>query len=199
MQPHSLVPLLLISLSGFVAAGDSEVSIQKTGSYTYDLTLKSSSSNDVAKAQAQLMPKARELCGTLQVEFGRYTFESVEKISAESSTSVDTFVFNQQILCSQSPTSSPSNTSIPVGPWSPSDAEKESVEKAAHRYLAARSAGPYADAYGLLSDFLKGSSSLESWSIQADTASKRRGGIEQVSIKKITWYKDPPSAPLPGI
>jgi hypothetical protein len=186
-------------LTGFVAAGSSEISVQKTGSYTYDLTLKSSSINDVANAQAQLIPKARELCGTHQVELGRYTFEGVEKISAESSTSLDTFILIQQISCSKLQSSSPSNTSIPVGPWSPSDAEKESVEKAAHSYLTARSSGPYAEAYGLLSAFLKESSSLENWSIQADAASKKRGGIEQVSIKKITWYKDPPSAPSPGI
>lgn len=83
--------------------------------------------------------------------------------------------------------------------WLPSIEQSETAEKTAHDYLAARDMGRIDDAYGFLADLNKQHLSLATYSAGTVEFNQKAGGVIERRIVKVTWTKDSPNAPLPGI
>lgn len=85
------------------------------------------------------------------------------------------------------------------GSWSPSETDKAFVEHLTHQYFLAKDQGRYQDAYAMLSPGMQEITPFERWSTLEQEFSARAGRATNRQLKKVTWYKDPPTAPTPGI
>jgi hypothetical protein len=139
-----------------------------------------------------LIPYAENICGGKGATLGHYKFETKEPLAPDAQHKPE-LVLRQRIRC---------------GPPSPSGSPPSSVPRAAHddkaiqqitySYLALKDAGKYSNAYALFTDSMKASATLDSWSEAAKKFNAVAGLSNKRQIKKITWYDNPPSAPVPG-
>jgi len=96
------------------------------------------------------------------------------------------------------PSPVPQITNAPDG-WQPSRDDQATVERQTYRYLSSKAAGEYTAAYAMFSDSMKGATHFDTWQTQTQSFKAKAGRLLIRHVRKITWYKDPPSAPLPGI
>lgn len=96
------------------------------------------------------------------------------------------------------PPSLPAAPGAPAQEWQPSDAEKTEVSLLTQQYFRHRDRGEYAAAYAMMSPDLQQAFSLERWSIRQAQFSARAGEAKERGIRKVTWFKDPPSSPTRG-
>ncbi len=82
--------------------------------------------------------------------------------------------------------------------WQPSDTEKTEVSLLTQQYFRHRDRGEYAAAYAMMSPDLQQAFSLERWSIRQAQFSAHAGEAKERGVRKITWFKDPPSSPARG-
>ncbi len=86
----------------------------------------------------------------------------------------------------------------PAEEWQPSDTEKTQVSLLTQQYFRHRDRGEYAAAYAMMSPDMQQAVSLERWSIRQAQFSARAGEAKERGVRKVTWFKDPPSSPTRG-
>lgn len=175
----------------------SEIEVQALRNDSFRLLLKSFRSRTVDAGQEEILLKAREVCGGRNVAYGKYEFETLEPISANAQR--HPFVLKQDITCggesSRLPTVSAENKDAQ---WRPSSTQVELVERQTYAYFAAKDARKYQEAYALLSAAQKRTTPFERWSALAEDFNAKAGAVRGRSIRRITWYKDPPNTG-PGV
>jgi hypothetical protein len=190
-----LMPLLAIQPIQRTAATEAETTVKAAAENEYELTLKSLPSADVVYARRRLARTAQKTCGAKPILYGRYAFESQEGI-ADAKISL---TLKQFIRCGlASPSSAPQITNTSDG-WKPSASDQSLVENQTYQYFSAEDAGDYPAAYAMLEDKMKAATDFNSWQTSAQALRSKTGQVLSRRILKITWYKDPPSAPEPGI
>lgn len=179
-------------------ARPSEIDLQRLGNDSFRLVLKSYSSRTVEAGQEELLPRAKEVCGTKKVEYGKYQFETVDPVNS-SAANASFLVLKQNFVCGamtgiQAPVKSPAHTD---GQWRPSTAQVQQVELLSKAYFAAKDERRYKAGYQLLSPALRQTTAFEHWGSAAEDFNAKVGEPRARLIKKITWYKNPPQA-APG-
>jgi hypothetical protein len=177
----------------------SEIDVQRLDNDSFLLVLKSYHNRTVEAGQKELLPKAKEVCGAKDFEYGKYRFETDEPLNS-TVTNGPLLVLKQNIVCgtkveAKAPEDSPKKVD---GDWHPSTAQVQRVELQSNAYFAAKDGGRYKEAYKLLSPASKQITPFERWSSVAETVNSKMGAVLQRDIKKITWYQNPPQA-VPGI
>lgn len=82
--------------------------------------------------------------------------------------------------------------------WVPSVELEQAARAAAAHFFDARDGRRYAEAYALLSDLNRGDSADE-FAQRAGAFNNTAGALRERRITKLTWSKDPKSAPAPGV
>jgi hypothetical protein len=177
----------------------SEIDVERRGDDSFRLVLKSFRSTTVDAGQEELLPRAREVCAGRSVAYGRYEFETHEQLSPPTSEKRQ-LVLRQDITCGVDPGPRPPTVSVanPDRNWRPTPAQVQLVERQTHAYFSAKDARRYQDAYALFSPTQRQTLPFERWSANAEAFNSKAGEVRNRSIKKITWYKDPPSGG-PGV
>jgi hypothetical protein len=83
--------------------------------------------------------------------------------------------------------------------WTPTIDEENAVTALTQRYLAAKDAGQYADAYAMLDGGLTALQPLSQFQAAGAAFNTQAGTVIDHRILRITWTKDPAQAPRPGI
>jgi Protein of unknown function (DUF4019) len=180
------------------ATTDSDITVKSIGDNQYELT-RTSTIPDLVTAQRALLPKAKELCGDKRVNFGHYSFDSKLPLTDSKLNTPPQLRFTQTIQCGAStPAPVPQITNAPDG-WQPTREDQATVERQTYRYLSSKATGDYTAAYAMFSDSMKGATHFDTWQIQTQSFNAKAGSVLSRHVRKITCYKDPPSAPLPGI
>lgn len=190
---------LLLAAKQVKKPPESSVEAQKLGEDSYRLVLKTYRSNSVGQAQEELLAKARETCAGKNMQFGRYEYESSSALSAGAEPLP--FVLKQEIKCDYA--SVPSLATAPpaadqLGPWRPAPGEEETVKRQTLAYLAAKDARQYDKAYAMFSPSQKRTAPFANLTSRAEKFNDSAGALKDRTIKKITWYRDPPGV-APGI
>jgi Protein of unknown function (DUF4019) len=180
------------------ATTDSDITVKPIGNNQYELT-RTSNIPDLVAAQRALLPKAKELCGDQPVNFGHYSFDSTVPLTDSKPDAPPRLRLTQTVQCgATTPTPVPQITNAPDG-WQPTPEDRTTVERQTYRYLSSKTAGDYTAAYAMFSDSMKGATHFDTWQTQTQSFNANAGQLLSRHVRKITWYKDPPSAPLPGI
>jgi hypothetical protein len=134
----------------------------------------------------------------MEAHFGHYAFAINEPLSGPAGKTAD-FTLTQTVRCgSVSPPAIAQTTSAPDG-WEPTAKDQSQIESETYGYYSAKDAGDYAGAYAMFADGMKEAAHFDTWSANARSQNAKAGHVLNRLITKITWYKDPPSAPEPGI
>ena len=83
--------------------------------------------------------------------------------------------------------------------WTPSQDQEQSAEKTARAFLAAKDAAQYNAAYDFLADLDKQQQPLDRFISDLRKFNALAGPVKERRIETVTWTKDSPSAPLPGV
>ena len=192
------VALGMISYTVPAATTNSDITIKDVGNNQYELTLQTTTIVNILDAQVELRPAAKRTCGDREVHFGHYAFTASQPLSGPSSKAT-TLTLTQIVRCgSEASPSIPQTTSAP-DEWKPSKSDQSEIETQTYRYYGAKDAGKYADAYAMFDQGMKEATHFDSWAANAQSQNAKAGHVINRRIIKITWYKDPPSAPEPGI
>jgi hypothetical protein len=182
-----------------LTAAEPDIAVKSLGSGQYELTLRTSAAPDIFMAQRTLLPAAKAACGTEPVEFENYAFDFHTSVADANPTSRPLLRLTQTIRCGASAvTAIPQIANAPDG-WKPSADDQATVESQTYRYLYAKGAGDFTTAYAMFSDAMKAATHQDAWQKGAEAFNASAGQVLSRRVLKITWYKDPPSAPAPGI
>ncbi len=183
---------------GSTSTSDSAIAVKDIGNNQYELTLHTTTTVNILTAQIQLAPTAKGTCGDKELHFGHYAFEISKPLSGTANKAA-TLTLTQTIRCgSETPPAIPQTANAPDG-WKPSVTDQSQIETQTYQYYGAKDAGKYADAYAMFDNGMKEATHFDTWSAHAQSQNAKAGHILNRRIIKITWYKDPPSAPEPGI
>ena len=72
------------------------------------------------------------------------------------------------------------------------------VERQATQYFAARDQGRYQQAYDMMAASQKATASFAQFKARGEAFNAQAGAVQNRTIKKITWYRDPPQV-TPGL
>jgi hypothetical protein len=200
MQITNNLLFLAIALAAAASsdAADSDISVKDIGNDQYELSLHTTATTNIAVGQLQLAPTAKRTCRDKEMHFGHYSFDISQPLS-DTANKASTFTLTQTIRCgAESPPAIPQTTSAPDG-WKPSAIDQSQVETQTYQYYRAKDAGQYVAAYAMFDDQMKETSHFDTWSAHAQSQNTKAGHVLNRRVLKITWYKDPPSAPEPGI
>ena len=174
----------------------SDIQVERLGDDSYRLVLRSFRSNNVDAGQEELLPKAREVCSGRNVRYGKYEFEISEPVIPPTAEKRP-LLLRQEIHCGGT-TGPPITPTRPDLLWRPTLAQEDLIKRQTYAYFSAKDSRKYQEAYSLFSPSQQQTISFEPWSSSAEDFNSRAGAVRSRSIKKITWYKDPPRS-APGI
>ncbi|MES2632268.1 MAG: DUF4019 domain-containing protein [Pseudomonadota bacterium] len=78
--------------------------------------------------------------------------------------------------------------------WKPTDAQVSSVLAMSKQYFSARDSGKTDEAHGYFSPSQKAMVPLSVWRSSIEAFNGRAGTAGGRTVRKVTWYKDPPQA-----
>jgi hypothetical protein len=192
------IALMALIHAASSANADSDIGVKDIGNNQFEFTLHTSTTVNIFEAQRELAPTAKRTCGAKEATFGHYAFNINQPLSGPTSKT-STLTLTQTIRCgSADPPTIPQTTSSPDG-WKPSTSDQSQIESQTYRYYGFKDAGDYAAAYAIFDAGMKESAHFDSWASNARSQNTNAGHVLNRRIVKITWYKDPPSAPEPGI
>ena len=157
-------------LALLLAAATPSVEQERISDNLHRLALPAAGIATVAEGQAALLAEARDACGPSLPAFGSFTLDG-ERIE-------------QELLC--------------LPPGEPGD-DRLAVLAGSYAWLAAKDGGRYEEAWALLSDRMKGASPLAQWRAAAERFNDRAGPVRGRQVTRISFYRDPPDAPEPGL
>jgi hypothetical protein len=192
-----IVAALLLQTS---AAAAPQVSHEQIGEGHYRLRMIAPGISRVEEAQALLAPTAGRLCGSLPAHFGHFEWVSNEEVvnSSGRRTSQDLLLI-LDVFCGTPPPAPTETAAAPDPNWRQSEAQEQAVLARTRAYFEARDSGRYAEAYAMLTPAMQADSTLESWSRQASEYARRARASRGRQPTRVTWYNDPPSAPVHGL
>jgi len=82
--------------------------------------------------------------------------------------------------------------------WAPTEDDKRVVPEVAKRFLAHKDAVGGAAAYAMFSQAFRDKVPFEGWNARLVTFGKMAGAVRERRLVQITWFNDPPQAPVPG-
>ena len=185
--------LLLLAATASAAAGDPTLSVKRLADDTYELTLDTDRTAELAQAQGSLFPAARQLCGSKQPKLGKYKYHAKQPLQ-DGAPETPGIVLQQVIHCVAATAAPPAR----VAPLPPAAHDDAQIEKLTLAFLAARDAGKYDDAYAMLAPLHKQGSTYASWRQRLVDFNAKAGKTVSRRIKKVTWYDNPPNSPAPG-
>ena len=148
------------------------------------------------QGQAAAMREAMRLCGGGPATLGHYRWQSEERTAGPVGQRTPvSLALEQEAACGAAP--SPPVTG-PTG-WAPSATDMTNVLDYTARYFAARDAGRYGEAWGLLTRSMQDMSPLSKFQTRLSGFNERSGGRAQRRPVAVTWYDNPPNAPVAGI
>jgi hypothetical protein len=191
MSKTTLIVGLMLASVCSAQGQQSDIQVEQLGEGMYRLVLKSLKSTDVAAGQQELLSEARRLCGNKGVRFGRYEFQKSEAIRAGAPDGP--LLLKQEIHCGEiaGPPAAPPAASA----WRPTEEQQQQIQSQTYEYFAAKDTRDYKQAYA----FWSTATPFEQWSSAAEKFDAQAGQVRNRVVKKITWYKDPPQAPAPGV
>lgn len=90
-------------------------------------------------------------------------------------------------------------TSDSVPGWIPSVEQSQQAENAAHAYLAAEDSGDADAAYKFFAAINKSHTPFDDYKTNVARTQTELGAVVERRFVKVTWTKDSPNAPMPGI
>lgn len=176
------------------------VSHERLGEGRYRLRIELPGTADVGQAQRMLLPAARSLCGDLPPVFGHYSWQGSERLeSAGAAREAVSLTLEQELACGAAE-ARPAEVALAPDPgWQPTPATEQAVLDTTRSYFAAKDSGRYADAYAMLSAGNQATTPIAAWSAQARSFNAGAGAVRGRRLIRVTWYNNPPSAPVPGI
>ena len=136
----------------------------------------------VAAGQAALSATARRLCGPRPPSFGTFRLVGSE--------------MEQELFCG---TPRVDSSALATSSWQPSAGDQQAVLAASHSYFSAKDTGRYRDAWSMLAESMKAANPAASWQRSAADMNARAGAVRARRVTEITWYRNPPDAPRPGV
>ena len=140
-------------------------------------------------AQAALVPTARRLCAGRTFFLGAFKFAEQPEAAAQAS-------FQQELYCNRPVQLS---KSADAAAPDPSEAQQQAVLKATYSYLAAKDSSRLANAYAMLSRRAKLTMPERDWIAMTRDFNQQAGAVRARRVTDISWYRDPPEAPEPGL
>lgn len=195
-----LAPLACLLPALLHAQPQPAVTARPLGPDQHELTVRLAGTADVAHGQAAAQPMAEQLCAGRQVTWGRYTFESQEAVEGDKSPSL---LLRQQVRCGPPPPEAPGSASAPspaasAASRSPLLRDGKLIERLTLQYLQAKDAGRHDQTYALLDPVMKRDNPPSRWAAVTSQGRPDTGALQERTIRKISWYDNPPSAP-PGL
>jgi hypothetical protein len=176
----------------------SHLDVERLADDEFLLVLTSFTSKTAQAGQQELQSQAQQLCGTKAASFGKYEFNLLESFS-DGGKDKGNLLLKQHLRCGDAQAAPAASAASPAAPAFVASAEQIGrVEQASRLYFAARDQGRYAEAYALLSPVEKDITPFGRWQQRAQEFNARAGAPGERSIKKITWYRNPPEG-APGI
>jgi hypothetical protein len=86
----------------------------------------------------------------------------------------------------------------PAG-WLPSPGQRQAAIDVMNDYLSRLDAGQYEQAYAMMTEGNRNLASLAKFAGPHQQFNARSGALKQRTVLKVTWGKDPPTGPLPGV
>jgi Protein of unknown function (DUF4019) len=83
--------------------------------------------------------------------------------------------------------------------WRPSESQQRTVVKAAGDFFSSLDRGEYEQAYAMMAEPNRHLQPLQQFISQNQTFHARSGALKRHTILKVTWTKDPPRGPFPGV
>lgn len=83
--------------------------------------------------------------------------------------------------------------------WTGSAEQERAARRLAEEYFAACDSRDYRHAYRMFSPSFQKNLSFGEWRTIVAQFNQIAGPVKVRTLKKVTWYKDPPQAPMPGI
>jgi hypothetical protein len=191
------VQLLYIALSTIAVASEVSIETEKLSEDFFRLNLISDKVLETSEAQKALLDTAVFACSGLTPIFGKYKFESTAPTKGSAKKEADeTFRFSQEIQCG--PVAPASSGKAIVLDEKAEEKLKENVVDLTDRYFELLDDDDFAAAYAMQSALQQEMSSLDAWSARQVTLKRTAGKKLQTSLRRITVYKDPADAALPG-
>ncbi len=196
----ALLPAVLLSTSAS-AAGKDGVQVEDHGNGRYALTTTLAGTTDPAHGQLALVPRAEELCGERYPHYGHYEFESMAPSKPTGESGPTSLRYTQDIACLDTPQETSEAPSAPVPPapsTPPNDADAALIRTRTMAYLQAKGTADAPAAYAMMSKEMAGYATPEAWADARRGFNAEAGPGAEPTVVRITWYDDPPDAPMPG-
>lgn len=194
-----IATLLALSLAAQTAGADQPEAVQarQLDKNQYELTVTLAGTTDPSQGLPHVEPKAIELCGALQPRYGKYRFQADEPLVAGGAASL---VFTQQVECvAASNSASAPEHEIPPAPETPPTPKDEAdVRARTLAYLETKDKGDFDAAFAMFSPGTAAFMTDDNWRTPRAKFNTVAGANPEREVIRITWYDDPPGAPMPG-
>jgi hypothetical protein len=152
----------------------------------------------IEDAQAALLGTALGACEGREPRYGKYKFETTERLTSQGATEPEAFMFAQEVECVDG---SDAPRAIRRTEISEADRQKAGtlVHSMSSQYFAQLEAGDFAASYAMLSENMQSMSPLDSWIAENREFHNKAGRKIDGGVFRITVYVDPPDSPGPGI
>ena len=191
---------ILISLLLFTQAVVAiSLSYKQISESEYVWVVENDSALEIDEAQRIIYNGALEMCKGLSPVYGKYKFESSEKIiSDEVDNESDTYLFTQNIQCVESMEIQQDS------PKSILNIEQENeikikAKKLTKEYLSAKENKEFKKAYAMLTKNMQEMSDFKTWRKRESKTYADYGREVASEIWRMTVYDNPPNSPKPGV
>lgn len=195
------VAIALLMFSATTAAADDTITVEEVASGQFELTLVSNSKLEISSAQALLIPTAQALCPDKYPEFGRYEFDSTERIGQTSGPGdAASFKFVQQVSCVEvAPSREAGNRKSFISGPKEKRALVANIQTLSEAYFANIFGSNYEKAFASLSAELQSYHPFDEWTAKIDQIRADIGSVSAINVHTITVYDNPLNAPKPGL
>ncbi len=181
--------LVSVFLALQALAGTAGVAVERLDESSFLMSLETGPLLSVKGAQARLTPSAKLACQARRPVLGRYRYLSEEGKPAS---------FEQELICLD-PAHKLAVAAGDGEALQPSRADQQAVLAASYGYFAAKDAGRYGEAHGVLTERMRARFPVAEWSRAAAEFNTQAGAPRGRRVVEITWYKNPEDAPEPGL
>ena len=191
----------MISILLFLSAAQAELRIasEAIDPERFRLSMTGSIAS-VTEAQSALRPTARRLCDSRPVSFGTFRLSQAETVKAAGTAKpAAERSLEQEVFCGTPNNNGMKAAAALPADWQPSDIDQRAVLAATYAFFAAKDAGRYSEAWSMLSPQMQKISPAAQWRGEAGNFNRRAGPVRARRVTEITWYKNPPDAPQPGL
>lgn len=180
-----LMTALAIAGESHAQHPQSHLQVQALPGGGHIFVLQTKTSHNVEGGRLELSREIKRICGAKPVHFGDFTFHVEHREGP--------FLFLQQISCVDVAAAPSMIVTDPT--WRPTDVQQGIILELTRRYFRFKDTGDF----GQVPQLLAPSLSFADWRAAAEKFSKQAGEVRYRKVEKVTWYKDPPNGPAPGV